>query len=167
MTIASTGPVAMSNISVELGLSATATKSLNDANVRSLLAKPSGTISLADARGKSNAPTVTNATIWASSYYTEMFVFEGWNSDPANGVIFGSASPSPIPIPGGGTIVAITSAAGSDTTISTKNYAGGSLTISINGASYTFPYSSSSGGFNYYTVYSYYMYDSSVYAVTV
>lgn len=53
MTLPSTGPISMSQVNVELGLSPTALISLNDTAVRSLAGVPSGTISMQDLLGKS------------------------------------------------------------------------------------------------------------------
>ena len=54
MALQTTGPISLSDVNVELGLSSTALVSLNDAVVRSLLNVASGTISLYDAYGKSS-----------------------------------------------------------------------------------------------------------------
>ena len=69
MTMVSSGPISLAgnattgglnqSINIELGQSATATISLNDSNVRTLLAVPSGAISLNDAYGKSNRVAIT------------------------------------------------------------------------------------------------------------
>ena len=67
MTLSTTGPISLANVNVELGLSSTATISLNQANVRTLAGIASGTISLSDLRGKSNAPTIS---ISPGSLYT-------------------------------------------------------------------------------------------------
>lgn len=52
MTLPATGPISMSQVATELGISATGL-SLNDSRVRALAGKPSGAISMADLRGKS------------------------------------------------------------------------------------------------------------------
>lgn len=52
MTMQTSGPISFQQINVELGLSPTATISLDGTTVRSLLGKPSGTISMQDAYGK-------------------------------------------------------------------------------------------------------------------
>ncbi len=71
MTMVSSGPISLGgtattgglnqSINVELGLSGTTTISLNQANVRTLLAVPSGAISLSNAYGKSNRAVVSFA----------------------------------------------------------------------------------------------------------
>lgn len=61
MALPSTGSLSMSQIAVELGLSATTNLSLNDARVRTLANKSTGVISFADLRGKS-AVTVIDIT---------------------------------------------------------------------------------------------------------
>jgi len=67
MALPSTGPISLANVNVELGLSSTATISLNQANVRTLAGVASGTISMSNLLGKSNAPTIT---INVGSLYT-------------------------------------------------------------------------------------------------
>lgn len=59
MALPSTGPISLANVNVELGLSSTTNISLNQTAVRTLAGKSSGTISMADLRGKSNVITLT------------------------------------------------------------------------------------------------------------
>ena len=54
-----TGTISMSDVNTELGLTSTATISLNDAAVRTLAGVASGIISMDNLRGKSNAATWT------------------------------------------------------------------------------------------------------------
>lgn len=53
MTLPASGTISMSQVSTELGLGATSTRSLGDANVRSLAGVPSGPISFSNLHGKS------------------------------------------------------------------------------------------------------------------
>lgn len=53
MTLPSSGPISISMVAAELGISA-AGLSLNDSRVRALAGKPSGTISMSDLYGKSS-----------------------------------------------------------------------------------------------------------------
>ena len=57
MTLTSSGSISQANVNVELGLGSTTTISLNQTNVRTLAGKASGTISMSDLLGKSNAPS--------------------------------------------------------------------------------------------------------------
>lgn len=54
MALQTSGAISLSDVNVELKLSATATISLNDSAVRGLFGKPSGVISLSDGYGKAN-----------------------------------------------------------------------------------------------------------------
>lgn len=60
MTLQSSGAISFQQINVELQLSPTSTISLNDAAVRQLLGKSSGTISMQDAYGKKNEVRFVN-----------------------------------------------------------------------------------------------------------
>ena len=68
-----TGTITMADVNVELGLSSSATISLNDTNVRLLAGVPSGTISMNNLRGKSAGASyiaVAHATSPRISVYT-------------------------------------------------------------------------------------------------
>lgn len=77
------GQISLGEVNVELGLSATAQISLNDAAVRSLAGVPSGAISMSNLQGKSNDPTFMASlysAVWG--YYT--FVDSSGNIYQAN-----------------------------------------------------------------------------------
>ena len=61
----------MEQVNTELKKSATATISLNDSAVRKLAGRTSGTISMADLRGKKASETVTNYQIYNNSWTGE------------------------------------------------------------------------------------------------
>jgi len=66
----STGTISLSQVNTELGYSASATISLNDAAVRALAGVSSGTISMSNLQGKSAGNPFTLAFIWGyQSYY--------------------------------------------------------------------------------------------------
>jgi hypothetical protein len=67
------------SINIELGQSATATISLNDSNVRTLLAVPSGAISLNDAYGKANQFAFTISSNQTNANLRTLAVNAGWN----------------------------------------------------------------------------------------
>lgn len=53
MTLPASGTITFNNVNVELGVSGTTTRSLNDSTVRTLAAVPSGAISMSNLHGKS------------------------------------------------------------------------------------------------------------------
>ena len=61
MTLQSSGAISLSQVNTELGLSSTASISLNDAAVRTLAGVASGAISMSNLYGKSNAAVWTPA----------------------------------------------------------------------------------------------------------
>lgn len=85
MTIKSSGIISVSDINVELGAAAATQRSLNDTNVRTLLGKSSGIISLGDAYGKSNGPVFQYMGSFVAGKYTwgnPTTTFFGWSNGP-------------------------------------------------------------------------------------
>jgi hypothetical protein len=79
MALPNTGPISMSQVNVELGLSATALISLNDAAVRGLAEVSSGTISLQNLRGKANVFAFAIAANQTNANLRTLAVNAGWN----------------------------------------------------------------------------------------
>lgn len=69
----------MTQVNTELGLSATANISLNQAGVRSLFGKPSGVISLSDGYGKANAFTFSVVSSVSNANLRSLAIAAGWN----------------------------------------------------------------------------------------
>lgn len=93
MTIASSGSVSMSTVNTELGLTSTASITLNDTLVRRLAQKSSGAVSLNDCRGKKYASITSGYLvkyyIGADDYYYGYGKNLGLDSD----ITFGSFNP--------------------------------------------------------------------------
>lgn len=86
MTLPATGEISLSAVNVELGKASTAQISFNDSAVRTLLVKSSGAIAIADAWGKSNAPSNFNLTISANTQNLNVknfLIANGWNGTSA------------------------------------------------------------------------------------
>jgi len=66
MTLPGSGTISFNAINIELGLSGTANKSINDANYRTLAGVSSGTIDLQDFHGKSNEVLQDTQTVVAT-----------------------------------------------------------------------------------------------------
>jgi len=79
MSLPSSGPISLSQVNVELGLSATAQISMNDAAVRTLFGRPSGAISMSDGYGKANAFSFTIASNTTNANLRTLAVNAGWN----------------------------------------------------------------------------------------
>jgi hypothetical protein len=81
MTLQASGAISISNISVELGLSATSTRSLNDATSRTLAGVASGAISLSSFYGKANAFVFNQTISGNTSNYNlkSSAIAAGWN----------------------------------------------------------------------------------------
>ncbi len=85
MPINNSGPVSLGgsttgqSINLELGLSATAQISMNDAVVRTLLGRASGSISLNDAYGKSNLGTPLGVSAYPPNYESYNNLTVAWS----------------------------------------------------------------------------------------
>lgn len=100
MTMVSSGPISLGgnattgglnqSINIELGQSATATISLNNSSVRTLLGRASGTISLSDAYGKSNVFSFIISSNQTNANLRTLAVNAGWNQSTKLAVTIGS-----------------------------------------------------------------------------
>lgn len=79
MALPSSGPISLSDVNVELGLSATAQISLNDSAVRTLFAIGSGAIGMADGRGKANQFAFTISSNQTNANLATLATNAGWN----------------------------------------------------------------------------------------
>jgi hypothetical protein len=141
-----TGTISMSQVNTELGLSATTTISLNQANVRALAGVPSGTISMNNLRGKSAGFTTFDWVYsggpvsffgYSDNYSSAGITFEFL----ANGQITGSSGSQPTtnPIAYGSPL---TAGAGSGYQIRLNIsyvFIGGEAGITINSVTYQSP----------------------------
>jgi hypothetical protein len=70
MTLPTAGSaISLNQVNVELALTGTTAIQMNQTNVRTLFAKPSGAISMSDGRGKSNSPTVSSIVVSGTTSY--------------------------------------------------------------------------------------------------
>lgn len=145
MTLPVSGVLSISAINVELGKSSNAQISLNDADVRSLLVKASGQISLADGFGKSK---VSNTYIIAGSGSDQSYTdVTGWNSlaDFIGIPIMGSVSNNPLPAtPYIGFLYGLVENLNYQTLFSWGNFSNANYWVTVNGQRINMLY----GGYN-------------------
>jgi len=79
MPLPSSGPISLNQVNVELGLAGTTAISMNQANVRTLFGRASGTISMSDGYGKSNAFAFTISANQTNANLRTLAVNAGWN----------------------------------------------------------------------------------------
>lgn len=92
MTLPASGPISMSQVATELGVTASGIN-LNQTNVRTLAGRPSGTISMSDLLGKSNG-LVFNLIAGNSPGDTAARGFKSYDDNGAG--VYGSISPSQV-----------------------------------------------------------------------
>lgn len=83
MALPSSGTIAISQISVELGRASTATTSLGETASRNLAGVPSGAISMSNFYGKSNTFTFTISSNQDRANLRSLAVAAGWNQSSA------------------------------------------------------------------------------------
>ena len=80
MALPSSGSISLGQVNTELGVSATATRSLNDATTRTLFGVGSGSISLSQGYGKANQFAFTIASNQTNANLRTLALNAGWNS---------------------------------------------------------------------------------------
>ncbi len=79
MALPSSGAISLGQVNTELGVSATATRSLNDSTTRTLFGVASGAISLSNGYGKANQFAFTIASNQTNANLRTLAVNAGWN----------------------------------------------------------------------------------------
>ena len=90
MALPSSGPISLSNVNVELGLSATAQISLNDSAVRTLFGIGGGAIGMANGYGKANEFTLTISSNTSDLNVSSAATTAGWNGSTKLNVVINS-----------------------------------------------------------------------------
>jgi hypothetical protein len=162
MTMVSSGPISLGgsatsgglnqSINIELGQSATAQTSLNATNVRTLLAVPSGTISLSNAYGKSNVFVLTISSNQTNLNLRSLAVSSGWdqslkvvatinagiyvssNSTGTPALTVNGSFPSGVELTNNGFIVGMGGAGGNGTSGNGSPGSAGGLALSVSSA---------------------------------
>lgn len=149
MSLPSSGIISLNAINAELGKSATGQLSLNDSDVRALLGKASGQISLSDAYGKSKGSSLYIIAGFGDdvSYTTLM----GWNSvvDFIGLPIMGSPSNNPLPAtPYAGFLYGLAENLNYQSLISWGTFANANYWITVNGQRINMVYNGYDSTFN-------------------
>lgn len=79
MPLPSSGPISLSQVNTELGLSSTATISMGNSNVRTLFGVPSGAISMSNGYGKANQFAFTISSNQTNANLRTLAINAGWN----------------------------------------------------------------------------------------
>lgn len=79
MALPSSGSISLGQVNTELGVSATATRSLNDSTTRTLFNVSSGTISLSNGYGKANQFAFTISSNQTNANLRTLAINAGWN----------------------------------------------------------------------------------------
>ncbi len=79
MTLPASGSISLGQVNTELGVSATATRSLGDSTTRTLFGVPSGAISLSQGYGKANQFAFTISANQTNADLRTLAVNAGWN----------------------------------------------------------------------------------------
>ena len=90
MTLPSSGAISLNDVNVELGNSATAQISMNDAAVRGLFGVASGTIQMSNGYGKSNTFAFTISSTQVDANLRTLAVAAGWDQSTAVEATIGS-----------------------------------------------------------------------------